>query len=94
MRRKAQEEIRRNGPPEAPWRKFPQIPNSVSLGWRMGTGEAYLDFTFYPWWRSLTETQRLEYLESTRAPADWRERLTDWDQKARARAQHVGGDGR
>jgi hypothetical protein len=83
--RQAQEEIRRNGPPEAPWRKFPKIPNCVSLGWRMGEGEGYLAFWFFPWWATLTEGQRIEYLDATRAPVDWRERLTGWDEQRAAR---------
>jgi hypothetical protein len=75
MLRRAQEEIASKGPPEAPWQKFPEIPNSVSIGWRMGTSEAYLSFTFYPWWWSLSDAQKLAYLDETNAPADWRERL-------------------
>jgi hypothetical protein len=87
LRRKAQEEILRSGPPKAPWQRFPEIPNSVSIGWRMGEGEGYLDFTFYPWWQSLTESQRLEYLDATEAPDDWRERLTGWEEKRRLRTE-------
>ncbi len=81
MLRAAREEIRKNGPPEAPWQRFPKIPNSSSIGWRMGEGEGYLQFTFYPWWRSITPEQRAEYLEATNPPRDWREILSRWDTK-------------
>lgn len=72
---RAQEEIRRSGPPQAPWQRFPEIPNSVSIGWRMGTGESYLDLTFFPWWHSLSRDEQLQYLDATAAPRDWRELL-------------------
>jgi hypothetical protein len=71
--------IAKNGPPEAPWRKFPKIPNRYSLGWKMGLGEMYLAVEFLPWWRAQSRQQREAYLALTQAPDDWREYLALFD---------------
>ncbi|MCA9600232.1 MAG: hypothetical protein KC776_43310 [Myxococcales bacterium] len=57
--------------------KFPDVPSSTSLAWRMGYGEAYLRFTFFPWWRRLGSAQKLCYLDTWSAPRDWRRLLLE-----------------
>ncbi|HET9954326.1 MAG TPA: hypothetical protein VFQ61_07475 [Polyangiaceae bacterium] len=77
-----QQEKGHTEPPQAPWLKFPHIPGSVSMGWRMGAGENYLFYTFYPWWDSLPDARREEYLDATCAPADWRLMLAERAKRA------------
>jgi hypothetical protein len=84
LEREAQDEIARTGPPQAPWEKFPKIPGSVSIGWQMGSGEAYLRHAFYPWWRSLTADEKRRYLDTRDCPPDWRELL---EQETRSNEQ-------
>lgn len=43
----------------------------------MGYGEAYLRFTFFPWWRRLGSAQKLCYLDTWSAPRDWRRLLLE-----------------
>jgi len=72
---RAQAWILAEGPPKAPWDRFPNIASSVSSGWRQGEGEAYLVVVFWPWWEGLTVDLRRAWLESQRVPDDWRELL-------------------
>jgi hypothetical protein len=72
---RAQERILAVGPPNAPWKTFPNIANSVSSGWRQGRGEAYLMFVFWPWWEKLSAEEKAVWLAREGAPDDWRELL-------------------
>lgn len=77
LTREARQRIAEHGPPEAPWKKFPKLPNCYSLGWRMGVSETYLTVEFFPWWRTQTPSERAAYLAANEAPDDWRDHLGD-----------------
>jgi hypothetical protein len=72
---RAQERILVEGPPNAPWKEFPNIANSTSSGWRQGHGEAYLMFAFWPWWEKLGAEEKAVWVDREEAPDDWRELL-------------------
>jgi hypothetical protein len=72
LQRAAQLHIAQHGPPEPPWRKFPNLPGASSGDWRQGMSGAYLDFTFDPWWRTLSDNEKVAYLDAHAAPADGR----------------------
>ena len=67
-------ELAEHGTIVPPWIKHPEIPRR-SMGWRMGTGEWYLE-TWRRWWQRLDEAARTAYRERWKpeAPAAW----ADW----------------
>lgn len=54
-----------------PWQAFPEY-GPASSGWRQGNGEYWMGQVWRPFWTSLPETGRAQYLNRWSAPADWR----------------------
>lgn len=50
------------------WIAFPRF-NSVTIGWRQGTGEPY-KYRWHDWWRTLSETQKQQYKLKFPEPTD------------------------
>ena len=67
--------LKTHGAPEAPWVRFPEI-QAMSIGWRMGGGESWLDL-----WRAYMRRlgsgeARFAYLvDQPTAPRDWQSGL-------------------
>lgn len=57
-----------------PWRAFPTY-SPASSGWRQGNGESWMGRAWRPFWTSLPEAERADYLNRWAAPAEWREWL-------------------
>jgi len=53
-----------------PWKAFPEIQPS-SIGWRMGSGEAYL-LEFEAWFACQQDPFRKRFSEQYPEPAEWR----------------------
>ena len=53
-------ELAAHGTLVPPWIKYPEIPRR-SIGWRMGSGEWYLDLWRY-WWERLDAAAREAYV--------------------------------
>ena len=51
------------------WLAFPDIPWG-SLGWRMGSGEAYAN-AWIPWFKALSDEARREYIVQWPEPDSW-----------------------
>jgi hypothetical protein len=60
--------------PPPPWRRYPGEDPWWS-GWRQGEAEAWLLEIWLPFWRSLAEGARTEYLEKWAPPPEWKEYL-------------------
>lgn len=61
-------------PPHPPWKEFPEPP--ISMRWRMGPGEDYMD-QWSSFWRGLTENEKREYFASNKPPSEW----TEWAER-------------
>ncbi len=59
------------------WRKYPQIPQG-SIGWRMGSGEAY-SCEYIEWYQSLTPEEKEEYNTRFPEPVCWS--TSEWNIK-------------
>jgi hypothetical protein len=58
-----------------PWVAFPEY-DSLTMAWREGEGQHWLDKVWRPFWDRLTAAERDDYLNRWNAPAEWRERLS------------------
>ena len=59
-----------------PWVVFPEIaPEELAAHLRQGTTEVWFDQYWRPFWASLTESQRAQYLEHWSASPAWKEAL-------------------
>jgi hypothetical protein len=61
--------------PHPPWVEYPD-EEPFWGGWRQGSGEFWLHYTWFPYWRKLTQNQRLAYLERWHVPDNWREHIS------------------
>jgi hypothetical protein len=61
---------------QPPWVVFPQLnPDELSRHLKQGAAEPWFDQEWRPFWSSLSEAQRAEYLSYWRAPSKWREAI-------------------
>ena len=55
-----------------PWILGRGIP-PWSMGWRQGGGEAWFHSIWIPFWKGLSEEERVAFVNRWDAPSDWRE---------------------
>lgn len=61
-----------------PWRQYAGAESTWS-GWRQGKSEPWLLNIWLPFWQSLSEAEREEYLRRWPPPSeDWRRALENW----------------
>jgi hypothetical protein len=61
---------------EPPWVVFPRLdPDELSQHLKQGVAEPWLDQKWRPFWSSLSEIQRLEYLDHWKASTKWRDAI-------------------
>ncbi|WP_417312357.1 hypothetical protein [Ectopseudomonas khazarica] len=58
--------------PPAPWELFPHVDAS-GLGSLQGNLEHWWHHCWWPYWQSLTQEQRSDWLHNTAHPEAWRE---------------------
>lgn len=58
--------------PPAPWEAFPGVDAS-GLGSLQGNLERWWQYCWWPYWRSLTQEQREQWLQDPTHPEAWRE---------------------
>jgi len=63
---------------EPPWVVNPHS-EPWSPSWQQGSIEAWKDSIWRPFWKRLSEEERVAYVNKWKAPADWREYLLDPD---------------
>jgi hypothetical protein len=61
---------------EPPWIVFPRLdPDELSRHLKQGVTEPWFDQKWRPFWLSLSEAQRVQYLDHWKAPARWRDAI-------------------
>jgi hypothetical protein len=61
---------------EPPWIVFPWLdPDELSGHLKQGVAEPWFDQIWRPFWSSLSETQRLQYLDHWKASPGWRDAI-------------------
>jgi hypothetical protein len=59
---------------QPPWIVFPRLdPDELSRHLKQGVAEPWFDQNWRPFWSSLSQEQRAEYLDHWHAPQDWRD---------------------
>ena len=56
-------------PMQPPWEVMPGVP-LISIGWRMGGGEDYMD-AFRAWFGNLSDSDRAKYMSDNPEPGGW-----------------------
>ena len=63
------EDITYPDPMQPPWEVMPGVP-LVSMAWRMGGGEDYMD-AFRSWFGNLSDADRAKYMSDNPEPSGW-----------------------
>lgn len=64
-----------------PWQVFPALrADEFARHITQGTGEAWFEQQWHPFWRGLGDTQRGDYLEHWQASTGWRDALSSVDE--------------
>jgi hypothetical protein len=65
----------RRNEPLPPWVQFPELP-PFDMGWRMGSGQDFLEQVFWPFWRALSFADKTNYFEKYDLGPEWEDRDT------------------